>query len=55
MATIEEILGFTTSKDKSHETITRRYAVRETDPATAKAELEKFAKTLSVPAEMELG
>jgi len=52
---IEEILGFTTSKDKSNETVTRKYCIREADPVLAKAALEKYAKSLPVPAGLELG
>jgi len=55
MTKIEEILGFTTSKDKSNETVTRKYCVHDTSPTAAKTALEQYAKSLPVPAELELG
>lgn len=64
MINIEEILGFTTSKDKSNETVTKKYYVRdapeekndlETGPAVAKEKFQEYAESLSVPDGMELG
>ncbi|GEM_PF-3058693 len=60
MIKIEEILGFTSSKDKSNETVTRKYCIRDTDPnstnpATAKAALELYALSLALPFGLELG
>jgi len=64
MIKIEEILGYTTSKDKSNETITRKYYIRDTakppqvseiTPELAKKKFEDFAKTLPIPENMELG
>jgi len=55
MPKIEEILGFTTSKDKSNETVTRKYCIHDTSPSVAKAALEQYAMSLPVPADLELG
>ena len=64
MIKIEEILGYTTSKDKSNETVTRKYYIRDTakppqvpeiTPELAKQKFEAYAKTLTVPENMELG
>ena len=52
---IEEILGFSTVKGKSNEAVTRKYCVRDTDPASAKAALEQYAGSLAVPQGLELG
>jgi len=52
---IEELLGFTTSKDKSNETVTRKYYIRDTTPDAAKAALEKYAESLPAPSGLELG
>ena len=55
MTKIEEILGFNSTKGKDTESVTRRYYVRDDDPSSAKAALEQYAKSLPVPAGLELG
>ncbi len=64
MIQIEEILGFATAKDKSNETVTRKYYIRdtvagkndkETGPDVAKQKFEEYAKGLKIPEGMELG
>ena len=52
---IEEILGYTSSKSKNSENISRRFCVRAADPAIAKSALEAHANTLPVPFGLELG
>lgn len=55
---IEEVLGYHSSASSDAETITKRYYVQCTvneGPNDAKAALEAFAKTLPVPANLELG
>jgi len=52
---IEEILGFTSSKAKKSENISRRFYVRADDPDEAKSALEAHAETLPIPDELELG
>ena len=55
MTKIEEILGYSSTKSKDTESVTRRYYVRDDDPAAAKTALEQYAKTLPIPAGLELG
>jgi hypothetical protein len=56
MATqIEEILGFSSSKSKNSETVTRRFYVKADDPNAAKSALDAHADTLPVPDDLELG
>ena len=52
---IEELLGFTSTKGKETESVTRRYYVKDDDPASAKAALEEYAESLTVPDGLELG
>jgi len=55
MATIEELLGFTSTKGKDTESVTRRYYIKDDDPASAKNALELYANSLTVPDGLELG
>ena len=55
MTTIEELLGFTSTKGKETESITRRYCIKDNDPASAKKALELYANSLAVPDNLELG
>ena len=64
MMKIEEVLGFTTSKDKSNETVTKKYYIRDTPsepgdpesgPDAAKLKFQEYANGLTVPNGMELG
>ena len=52
---IEEILGFTSSKGKDSENITRRFYVKAIGPNTAKTALEAHAEGLPIPDGLELG
>ena len=56
MATqIEEVLGFSSSKSKNSETVTRRFYIKADDPNVAKSALETHAESLPVPTNLELG
>ena len=52
---IEELLGYSSSKNKNSETVTRRFYIKADDPDTAKSALEAHAESLDVPDDMELG
>lgn len=55
MAKIEEMLGFTTARGKSSETVTRRFYVIDETPEGAKSAFEDYADSLPIPDGMELG
>ena len=52
---IEEVLGFSSSKSKNSETVTRRFYVKADDPNAAKSALETHADSLPIPNDLELG
>ena len=55
MTKIEEILGYNSTKGRESESVTRRYYIKDDDPASAKAALEQYARSLPIPAGLELG
>ena len=52
---IEEVLGFSSSKSKDSETVTRKFYIKADDPMAAKAALEAHAESLPVPTDLEPG